>query len=87
MLRRQRGKPVEQALTARNLGQQHHAGQEQIDIRSFGNSGQRGRRRNQPQHDKQRGAADRPDGLDRGEGTDEDTGDRQCGDDPDGEVR
>jgi hypothetical protein len=39
MRRGNAGEPLEQAFTARELGDEHHAGQEEINVGAFGDSG------------------------------------------------
>src|SRR3954451_5860257 len=44
MRRGNAGEPLEQAFTARELGDEHHAGQEEINVGAFGDSRSRRRR-------------------------------------------
>ena len=49
MAGRDRRQPVEQSFLARDLGEQHHAEQEQINVAAFGGACERIRNGNQPQ--------------------------------------
>jgi len=83
MAGRDRGEPVEQPFLPRDLGEQHHAEQKQINVRALGDAGERLRRRDQAQRDEKQRAGERPDRLVQIERAQDDArrGERGNGDD------
>ena len=76
-----RGQPVEQALLPRKLRQQHHAGQEQIDVPPLATPA-RLPRRQQAEQDQECRAADGPNELGPGKRARDDASSDQPGDAP-----
>ena len=83
----ERGHGVEQALLARGLRQQHHADQEEVDVRPLPYGGRRRVQRHEAEHDEQHRARDRPDRLGRAERPDQHAGGGERADPPDGRDR
>ena len=81
MAGRDRREPIEQPFFPRDLGKQHHAEQEQIDVGALGDAGERLRRRDQPQREEDERAGERPDRLVQIERAQDDARRGESGDD------
>ena len=81
------GQRVEQALAPRQLRQQHHAGEEHVDVQALEDRLQRGRQRQQPAHEQRERPGHGPDGLGQLARPHDDGGGGQRGDGPGGDVR
>ena len=77
------GQPVEQAFVTRQLGQHHHADQEQVDVAAFRHCPKGRRHRYQAGRHQQRGRAQRPDIFGDAPGTEDDTAGGNGGHHPD----
>jgi hypothetical protein len=69
-----RGQPIKQPFLARDLRQQHHAEQKQINVSALGGAGQRLGNGNQAERDEQARAHDRPHGFGQIEGPQDNAG-------------
>ncbi len=74
MLHRIGGEIVEQPLAAGELGDQHHADQEQIDVETLADAGEGVRCRDQAERDEQDGARHGPDRFGQPKRADDDAG-------------
>ena len=78
-----KGEPVEETLAPRHFRQQHHAGEEEIDIAAFRDGTPRACRRHPAAGDQHRRARDRPDRFRPAQRTQHDAGCGEHGDHPD----
>ena len=83
MAGRHRRQPIEQSFLARDLGEQHHAEQKQINVAAFGDAGERIRNGNQPECYQQGGTDHGPNRFGEIEGTQDDARSRDRSDDVD----
>jgi hypothetical protein len=86
MLDRKGGQIVEQAFAARDLRDEHHADQEEVDIETLGDTVQRFACGQEVAKHQCEGARDRPDRLGQAKGPDDDAGGCRDNDAP-GEKR
>src|SRR6185312_17568529 len=81
-----RRKPIEQPRNPRDLRQQHHADEEEIDVEPLEHPRHGSARREQPQTDERQGASDRPDSLRQSEWPQDDPCGGQGADTPDRKI-
>jgi len=88
VLDRERRQPIKQAFAPRQFGDQHHAGEEEVDVAAFAHAIERVCLRQEAEDDERHGASDRPDRLRQVKGPDDDACRRDPSDDPrrDGSV-
>ena len=77
------GEPVEDAVLAGEFREEHHAGEEEIDVEAFGDGFASDSKRDEAEGAEEDGARADPDDFGQSEGAQEHEQDAECGDGPD----